>query len=110
MMLQDKQKPYYCAEHQDVNVEVTWTESGYTYPERSGTNLTEVRASAEVETIVRTKNNILVVSEVSRGHSKPETSSEKKNGEVSRKDEGLNVRKAKKLMDFMVQAATTETL
>ena len=78
MMLQDKQKPYYCAEHQDVNVEVTWTESGYTYPERSGTNLTEVRASAEVETIVRTKNNILIVSEVSRGHSKPETSSEKK--------------------------------
>lgn len=52
MMLQNKQKPYYCAEHQDVNVEVTWTESGYTYPERSGTTLTEVRASAEVETYV----------------------------------------------------------
>lgn len=53
MMLQNKQKPHYCAEHQDVNVEVTWTESGYTYPERSAANLTEVRASAEVETNVR---------------------------------------------------------
>ena len=80
MMLLNKQKPYYCAGHQDVNVEVAWTESGYTYPERSGANLTEVRASAEVETDVRTKNNIPVAPEVSRGHSKPETSSEKKTG------------------------------
>jgi hypothetical protein len=32
-----------------------------------------------------------VSSEVSRGHSKPETSAD--NGEVSQKDEGLNVRK-----------------
>ena len=28
-------KAPYCMEHQHVNVEVSWTESGYTYPERS---------------------------------------------------------------------------
>jgi hypothetical protein len=53
VMLQNKQKPNYCAEHQDVNVEVTWTESGYTYPERSGAKLMEILASIKVETHVR---------------------------------------------------------
>ncbi|MBW6490756.1 MAG: hypothetical protein K0B15_06115 [Lentimicrobium sp.] len=54
----------------------------------------------------------MVAPEVSRGHSKPETSSEKekKNGEASQKDEGLNVRKAKELFGFMAKATTAETL
>jgi hypothetical protein len=51
----------------------------------------------------------MVSSEVSRGHSKPETSSGK-TGEVSHKDEGLNVRKAKELFGFMAEAITAETL
>lgn len=67
-------KARYCTEQRDVNVGATWAESAYTYPERSGDNPAEVRASAEAETGVRTKNDTLVSSEVSRGHSKPETS------------------------------------
>lgn len=55
------------------------------------------------------KNNIMVASEVSRGHSKPETSPGK-TWEVSQKDEGLNVRKAEELYGFMAKATTTETL
>lgn len=51
-------------------------ESGYTYPERS-----------DAQSYVK--------SEVSRSHSKPATSSVKTGR--SHKDEGLNVRKAKKL-------------
>ena len=50
-------------------------ESGYAYPERSENNPAEARASAKAETDVRTRNNIMVFSEVSRSHSKPETSS-----------------------------------
>jgi hypothetical protein len=52
------------------------------------------------ETGVRIKNNIMVFSEVSRGHSKPATSCltfQRQKTEVSQKDEGLNVRMAKKL-------------
>ena len=49
-------------------------ESGYTYPERSGNNLAAARANVKAETGVRTKNNIMVLSEVSRSHSKPATS------------------------------------
>ena len=29
----------YCTEHPSVNAEATWTESGYTYPERSDSML-----------------------------------------------------------------------
>jgi len=46
------------------------------------------------KTDVRIKNNIMVFSEVSRGHSKPETSSKKKERSHA-KDEGLNVRMVK---------------
>ena len=35
-------KAPYCTEPQCVNAKVTWTESVYTYPERSDTNLAEV--------------------------------------------------------------------
>ena len=67
-------------------------ESGYAYPERSEDNLAETCENVKAETDVRTKNNIMVFSEVSRSHSKPETSSV--SWEVSQKDEGLNVRMA----------------
>jgi hypothetical protein len=80
-MLQNKQKPNYCAEHQDVNVEVTWTESGYTYPERSDGNLTEVRASAKVGTYVRLRITLWyhqksaeVIVSLKRAPEKPEKS------------------------------------
>ena len=46
-----------------------------------------------METGVRAKNNIMVSSEVSRGHSKPATSClliKQVKAEVSHKDEGLN--------------------
>ena len=39
-------KALYCTEPQCVNAEVAWTESVYTYPERSGTNAAAVRESA----------------------------------------------------------------
>jgi hypothetical protein len=87
--------------------------SGYTYPERSGNNLAEVRASAKAETNVRTKNDIMVFSEVSRGHSRPETSGlliKQVKAKVSHKDEGLNVRKAVEIRTLRETAATTETL
>jgi hypothetical protein len=51
-----------------------------------------------VETDVRTKNNIMVFSEVSRCHINPGTSLNPMvgaNEEVSQKDEGLNVRMVK---------------
>jgi hypothetical protein len=44
-----------CTEYNHVNAEATWTERGYTYPERSASEFS-LRA------------------EVSRGYSKPETS------------------------------------
>ncbi len=56
--------------------------------------------NGQAETGVREKDNIVVLSEVSRGHSKPATSHnlmKKVNVEDSRKDEGLNVRMAKEL-------------
>ena len=67
-------KAPYCMEHYYVNAEAAWMESGYAYPERSENNLAEVWVNAEAKTDVRTNNNILVSSEVSRGHSKPATS------------------------------------
>ncbi len=76
-MLHNKQKPNTVRKQSNVKAEVAWAESGYTYPERSGANPTEVRESAKVETGVRIKNNIMVAPEVSRGHSKPATSSGK---------------------------------
>lgn len=48
-------KAPYCTESQNVNSEVAWTESVYTYPERSA-------------------NDYSFTAEVSRGHSKLETS------------------------------------
>lgn len=74
-------------------------ESGYTYPGRSEDNLAEVCENAKAGTDVRTKNNIRVSSEVSRGYSKPATShnlNETGNVEVSQKEEGPNVRMAKR--------------
>lgn len=67
-------KAQYCTEQRNVNIEAGWAESGYTYPERSDDNPAAVRASAKVETDVRRKNDITVSSEVSRGHSRLETS------------------------------------
>jgi len=49
-------------------------ESGYAYPERSDDNPAEVCENAKAERGVRTENNTIVSSEVSRGHSKPATS------------------------------------
>ena len=51
-------KAQYCTERQDVNAEAIWTESGYTYPERSGDKAAEVRASAEGRTDVRANNDM----------------------------------------------------
>ncbi len=68
-------------------------ESGYAYPERSDNNLAKACDNVEAETDVRVKNNIMVLSEVSRGHSKPETScplTKQAKAKVSQKDEGLN--------------------
>jgi hypothetical protein len=56
---------------------------------------------------------MVVFSEVSRGHSKPETSGlpiKRVKAKVSRKDEGLNVRKAVEIRTPMERFATTETL
>jgi hypothetical protein len=53
-------------------------ESGYAYPERFGDKLAEIWENIEAETGVRIKNNIMVSPEVSRGHSKPATSSVKR--------------------------------
>jgi len=55
----------------------------------------------------------VVFSEVSRGHSKPETSClliKQVKAKVSQKDEGLNVRKAGEIKTLMGNATTTETL
>lgn len=82
-------------------------ESGYAYPERSEDNLAETCENVKAETDVRTKNNIMVFSEVSRSHSKPETSSVI--WEASQKDEGLNVRIGEAIRTFRVKAKTTET-
>ncbi len=57
-------------------------ESGYTYPGRSDNNLAEACENAEAETGVRMKNNIKVLSEVSRGHSRQERSRKKKIGSI----------------------------
>jgi hypothetical protein len=64
----------YCTELHNVNAEAAWMESGYTYPERSDDNLVQAWVNAEAKTGVSTKNNIMVLSEVSRSHSKPATS------------------------------------
>lgn len=48
-------KARYCTEQRDVNIEATWAESAYTYPERSDDNQAAVRASAKAETYVRIK-------------------------------------------------------
>ena len=69
-------------------------ESGYAYPERSEYNPAETCENVKAETDVRANNNITVFSEVSRSHSKPETSSA--SWENSQQDEGLNVRMAKR--------------
>ena len=95
VMLLNKQKPYYCTEHYHVNAGATSIESGLSYSGRSDTNLSEARESAEEETTFRVQkdNEWLVVSEVSRGHSKPATSCpllKQTKAEVSQKDEGLN--------------------
>ena len=65
-----------------------------------------MRASTNAETEVRIKNDFDVPSEVSRGHSKPATSSPR--GEVSQKEEGPNVRMAKMNKTFMSEAITIE--
>lgn len=78
-------KARYCTEHYPVNAEATWMESGYTYPERSENNPAETWGNVEAETDVRTKNDIMVFSEVSRGHSKPETSRTRKKKRYRRK-------------------------
>ena len=57
-------------------------ESGYAYPERSDLQF-------------------CIGSEVSRGHSKPDTSFQR--GEVSHKEEGPNVRRAKGTRTFGVK-------
>lgn len=54
-----------------------------------------------------------LLSEVSRGHSKPATSCpliKQVKTEVSQKEEGPNVRKAEVIKRLMVKATTTETL
>ena len=48
-------KAPYCTEPQRVNVEVTWTESVYTYPERSDGNRVAARASTKAETDIKPK-------------------------------------------------------
>ena len=53
VMLQDKQKPYYCTEHHYVNAEAASIESGLFYSGRSAGNLSEVRASIKEETSLR---------------------------------------------------------
>lgn len=78
-------------------------ESGYAYPERSGNNLARSCGNGQAETGVRSKNNIMVLPEVSRGHSKPETSCNPMKRAMWRThagDEGLNVRRAKELEDL----------
>jgi hypothetical protein len=55
VMLQDKQKPYYCTEHHHVNAEATSIESELPYSGRSAGNLLEVHASAKEETSFRAK-------------------------------------------------------
>ena len=81
-------KAQYCTKCYNVNAEATWMESGYAYPERSGDKLAEIWENIKAGTDVRLKNNIMVSTEVSRGHSKPATSPA--NWEDSQKDEGLN--------------------
>ena len=82
-------------------------ESGYAYPERSADNPAETCENVEAEKRgVRTKNNIMVSAEVSRGHSKPATSrtpTQRSSAEASQKDEGLNVRMAKQSEEFMAK-------
>ncbi len=77
-------KARYCTEHWNVDIEAKWTESRYTYPERSDAIPATVRASAQAETEDRTNNILQVPSEVSRGHSKPETSCTPKPGDNGR--------------------------
>ena len=48
-------KAPYCTEPQNVNTGVTWTESVYTYPERSDGNPVAARASVKAETDVKPK-------------------------------------------------------
>ena len=50
VMLHDKQKPYYCIDHQYVNTEATSIESGLSYSGRSACNPLAVRESTKEET------------------------------------------------------------
>ena len=106
-------KALYCTEQRNVYIGARWTESTYAYPERSDDNPAEVRASAEAETHVRTKNNRWSHQKsaeaiVSRKRAAPERGKKKCRGLT--KDEGLNVRKEGGIKRFMAKAATTETL
>ncbi len=67
-------------------------ESGYTYPERSGHIAAEADAYAEAQTGIRTNNNARLCSEVSRGHSKPETSRPPAKGQGRRSHQKLKDR------------------
>ncbi len=42
-------KALYCTEPQNVKAEVTWTESVYTYPERSDVNAAKARESTKAQ-------------------------------------------------------------
>ena len=84
-------KALYCTEQRNVYIGARWTESTYAYPERSDDNPAEVRASAEAETHVRTKNNRWSHQKsaeaiVSRKRAAPERG--KKNAEVSQRMKG----------------------
>jgi hypothetical protein len=72
VMLHKKQKPDYCADYHNVEAAATWTESEYSYPERSDNKLAMACANVKAATGVRTQfNDTLVLSEVSRSHSTP---------------------------------------
>ena len=57
-------------------------ESGYTYPERSGNKLAATCENVKAETDVRTKNDIMVLSEVSRSHIRRVKKPKKKIGSI----------------------------
>lgn len=77
-------KAQYCTEQWDVYIEAIWAESTDTYPERSDDNPAEVCENTEAETATRIKNGSTVSSEVSRGHSSLETSSDKIRGGLTK--------------------------
>ena len=87
-------------------------ESGYAYPGRSEDNPAMVWANARAETGVSKTNNIMVSSEVSRGHSNPATSCSLFK-QAMRKSHGRTkdwmLELAKVIKKFMSPAKTTET-